>query len=130
MDHGERAIVPLNFFMIVATVLFWAVFLPMWSKLVVAFPFGLILAWFGRDKYGGMQIVMLVAPSNFLATISLAKAYRDANKSGLEIDISSLVLQFLGTIVIVPVVLLLILLAFVGVALTWEWGYSKLKELL
>lgn len=126
MSHGEQWIVPLNLFMIAAAVVLWCISLPLWTTFVIAVPLALVLAWFGIDKYGGMQIVMLIAPAFVAATIAIGKKYRDAIAAQEDIRVGSLLLEFIGTIVVLPVVLFAILAMFVGVALAWDWGRSKL----
>lgn len=98
MSHGEQWIVPLNLIVIIAFALVWATTFPLWTTLLIALPLALVLAFFGIDKYGGMQIVMLVAPACLMATVGIAKKYRDAIETHSELNIGYLILQFAGTI--------------------------------
>lgn len=126
MSHGERWIVPLNLLTIAVFGLVWATSLPLWSTCLIALPITLLLAFFGIDKYGGMQIVILVAPACLASTIGIASKHRYAVETNSELNIVPLVFQFVGTIVGSAVVLFAIMAALVGVAICWEWLTKKL----
>lgn len=128
MDHGERAIVPMNFIMITGATLIWAACSPWWSTLIFAIPFSLFLAKFARDRYGGMQVVSLVSFGYFVATMGMLKRYRDASESHTAPDFGSMFLEFLATTIIAPILFFMFLSAICGLALTWEWGWSNIKR--
>ena len=125
MSHGEQWIVPLNLIIIIAFAVVWGVTFPLWTTLLIALPLALVLAFFGIDKYGGMQIVMIVAPACLMATVGIAKKYRAALETHSELNIGYLALQFAGTIAYGAAVLFAILAAFVGVAIGWDWFSTK-----
>jgi hypothetical protein len=126
MSHGEQWIVPANFVMIALTVLFWAIFLPLWSTVLIAVPIAAVLAYFARDKYGGMQICLLVTFGWFAATAGAAKVYRHAVESHTELPLGQVVLLFIATIVVLPIVLFVALAVVAGILIAWEWLCGKL----
>lgn len=125
MDHGERWIVPTNMFVIAAFVVLWGVAFPIWTTLLIAIPIALALAYIGSDKYGGMQVVLLVAPACLMATGSIAKEYRDALVNHSELSIVPLILRFVGTVAGGAIVFFIAIMAAVGVAIAWEWFCAK-----
>ena len=126
MSHGEEWIVPLNLITITAFVVVWMITFPLWTTLLLALPLALILAFLGIDKYGGMQIVLFVAPGCLVATVGIARSYLVAIATQSELNIGNLVLQFFGKIAGMVVILLMISTALFGVLIGWEWYSQKL----
>lgn len=125
MNHGEQRIIPLNLLTIIAFAVVWSVTFPLWTTLLIALPLALVLTFFGIDKYGGMWIVVLVAPACLYATAGIAKKYRDALESQSELNIGYLALEFIGTIGGVAIILFAVLATLVGIAIGWEWCSAK-----
>ncbi|MAT15466.1 MAG: hypothetical protein CMJ46_09370 [Planctomyces sp.] len=121
MDHNERNIIPLNLFMIALTALSWAIFLPLWSTLIIALPICLALSWFARDRYGGMQVVMVVAPGLFFGTLVLAEKYQDAKNSASEVSFGQLIWEFVAAALMVPLAISAFFAAIVGIIFLLEW---------
>lgn len=128
MSHGERAIVPFNFFLIAATVLLWAVSLPLWSTLAIALPIAVALGRIAGDKYGGMQLCVLITPGWMVGTIFLAKAVERAEETDATVSVGPLVVGFLGSVLGFIVLLVVALALMVGVILAWEWGVARVRR--
>ena len=126
MSHGEQWIVPLNLFLIAATVVLWGVALPLWTTLLIAAPLAGLLAFFGMDKYGGMQIVMLIAPAWLGGTMFLAKRYRDSVDSETALNVGYLAIQFGGIILVGAIAMFAMMAALVGLVIAWEWIRARL----
>lgn len=127
MSHGEHAIIPFNLFFILATVVLWATVFPVWSTLVIAIPVALLLLWFATDKYGGMQLVALLAPACLIATLTIGQHYRQSIETQTEFNLAGSLLMFVGAVVLFPIALFLFMLIHLGVFLAWEWARGKLQ---
>lgn len=122
MNHGEQWTVPFNRLLIVFALVLWAVWLPWWTTLIIALPIGLLLGSVVGNRYGGMQVVMLIAPAFLAATMGLVATFRDADPSSTRPGAGELFISFLGTMITWMAVVVAVMAATIGIRIAREWA--------